>query len=193
MKCFSLLALVTLIASAACAESESSEQTNVILFDFAFGAIVHPDSAGEFRTIRRDTTLRTGDRFKLYVLPRSSCHLYLIYVGSSGEVMTLYPPPSAANTQTQPDEFDYVPAGTPWFTLDEQVGDETFYLLASIEPLNDWRRSCWHNPATTKKNWVRQSGSARKCAVCEKCTASYPCRRKDRSTSPAMCGRRRTI
>ncbi len=101
-------------------------------FHWAFGARVGTQSNHEFVSITRDTTLKTGDQFKMLVELKTKCFVYLIYHGAKGELYLLFPYNSR--------QFDngykilkkyYIPQGNQWFTLDENVGRETFYLLFS--------------------------------------------------------------
>ncbi len=83
--------------------------------------------------VKKDTELATGTRLKFLVEPLSPSTVYLMLLDSSSEIHLLYRETSqAAEVDGKP---TYVPPGSQWFELDDQVGQETFFLLASVEPL----------------------------------------------------------
>lgn len=82
------------------------------------------------------STLRSGDRFALAV---TSSRPVFVYVGQRpavGPVELIYPPadrqvPSADNRRTL-----QLPSQGQWFQLDEKVGDEVLYVLATTQRLD---------------------------------------------------------
>jgi hypothetical protein len=90
----------------------------------------------EFISIARDATLKTGDRLKLLVELEKKCFIYVIYRSSQGEVALLFP----YELRQFADDYItgkkyYIPQGDRWFELDENKGEEKFYLLASAQRL----------------------------------------------------------
>ncbi len=79
----------------------------------------------------RDAQLDTGARLKFLVEPLSPVSVYLILQDSQGGMHLLY----RHDSSSQAGEPTYVPPGAQWFELDDEPGRETFFLLASIEPL----------------------------------------------------------
>jgi hypothetical protein len=113
----------------------AQEEANVS-FRWAFGALVGMESSPKLVPITQDTTLRTGDQLKMLVELQKSCFVYVIHHGPQGEVRWLFP------YSKQQLDSDYhtakrynIPPGEAWLRLDDQVGRETFYLLASSERL----------------------------------------------------------
>ena len=119
----------------------SSQQQNQpagqdICFRWALGALVKGEKELEFIAIKRDTTLKTGDRIKMFVELRKKCFVYVIYHSAGGDLYLLFPydlKQFASDYQTF--KKYYIPQGDAWFELDEKVGLETFYLLASARRL----------------------------------------------------------
>jgi hypothetical protein len=108
-------------------------------------------------SISPETTLRTGDKIKMYLNAVNKCFFYLFYHNPEGRLQLIYPAslPSAAlagGTRLT------VPQGDQWFELDEQTGTETFHVLVSPTPLRsietlyeDYRRHASENGASAAR------------------------------------------
>jgi hypothetical protein len=112
-----------------------------IQLQWAFGALTGPEDNQELLSIEEKAVLHTGDRMKFFLQPQTDCFVYLFYRSSQGELVVLLPAQgsesrSAAGTRTT------IPPGIDWFRLDEVVGTETFYLLASARPLEKLDNLC---------------------------------------------------
>lgn len=119
------------------AEQQIEQEANV-RFLWAFGAIKKGEGELKLIPIARDTALKSGDQIKFFVKLERGCFVYLIYHSSQGEVSVLFPyrfEQLSRGYQT-PAQY-YVPQGNEWFELDEHVGQEAFYLLASAKRLNE--------------------------------------------------------
>ena len=85
--------------------------------------------------------LRSGDRFRIEFSLESEGFAYLISVGSTGTLTLLYPTvndsPAAKLT---PHSTVTLPAGPPWYQLDENAGDEVIYLITSAVAIEDIHR-----------------------------------------------------
>jgi hypothetical protein len=82
------------------------------------------------------STLRSGERFAVAV---SSSRPVFVYVGQRaavGPVELIYPPSDPQIPSADPSRMLQLPAGGQWFQLDEKVGDETLYVLASTQRLD---------------------------------------------------------
>lgn len=111
---------------------EAFDQNQDICFLWAFGAVVGPENNRELINIEKRSTLKTGDQFKMMVQPKRDCYIYIVYHGSNGEIQMLFP--SDYGQFSKIDKINnryYIPQGDLWFALDENTGQETFYLLAS--------------------------------------------------------------
>lgn len=105
-------------------------------FRWGFGAIVGQPGNKRLAPITRDTVLKSGDEIKMVVQLTKPCFVYVVYVGSKGELSLLFPYEfSQFTTDYKVGKNYYVPRSAPWFRLDDSKGTETFYLLASSERL----------------------------------------------------------
>jgi len=103
---------------------------------WAFGAIKKTEDGSVFQSIDRDTALKTGDKIKFFIRLESQCFVYLIYRSSRNEIKALFP----HRFEVKDNEYNisqnyYIPIGNQWFELDDHVGQEKFYLLASSDRL----------------------------------------------------------
>jgi len=125
--------LITYSPKPADAEQQKGENVS---FRWAFGAVVGPEDDRKLIAITRDSGLKTGDKFKMFVELKKKCFIYLIYQDSLGEIQLLFP----KNFRQFIDDYQlskkyYIPAGDLWFALDEKTGHESFHLLASYKRL----------------------------------------------------------
>lgn len=112
--------------------AESSDEKENVRIHWAFGALTGPESKRELISINKDTTLKTGDQFKMMVELKSTCFVYLIYHGSNNEIQLLFPNDlEQFNRNYHVAEKYFIPQKDLWFALDEHTGQETFYLLVS--------------------------------------------------------------
>jgi hypothetical protein len=130
--------LVFLSAVSLPAQQENKTRENNIQFLWSFGAIRHNPTGSEFKSIFRDTILKTGDQIKFFIKLKNRCHVYLLYFSSKDELNVLFPHKfhAAPPTFFGPDSY-FIPEGNMWFELDSHVGVEMFYLLASAERLEN--------------------------------------------------------
>jgi len=117
-------------------DAEEQKEDNVS-FRWAFGAIVGPVDDRKLIAITRDSELKTGDKFKMFVELKKKCFVYLIFQDSLGEIQLLFP----KNFRQFADDYQlskkyYIPAGDLWFALDEKTGHEAFHLVASPQRLS---------------------------------------------------------
>jgi hypothetical protein len=104
-------------------------------FQWAFGALKKANGS-KFEAIARDTTLKTGDQIKFFLKVDKNCFVYLIYSSSQGELGVLFPYRfKLQSTEYTVAGHHYIPGGNQWFELDEHLGEERFYLLASAKRL----------------------------------------------------------
>ena len=107
-----------------------------IKFLWAFGAIKKTEDGSVFKSIDRDTVLNTGDKIKFFIRLDRQCFVYLIYRSSQNEIKMLFP----HRFEVKDNEYNisqnyYIPIGNQWFELDDHVGQEKFYLIASSDRL----------------------------------------------------------
>ena len=132
------LFLICFFCNQTIVSAESPSEKELIKINWAFGALVGSERNRKLVSINNDMILKTGDQFKMMVEFKSRCFVYLIYSGSNGEILVLFPDGiSQLNKIYKLAEKYYIPQGDLWFALDEQVGLEKFYLLVSKERLSN--------------------------------------------------------
>ena len=101
-----------------------------VRFQWAF---VATESGLEPKLIDKDRSLKSGDALEIFLKPTSDCQVYLVHQDPSGKISSLYRTPNAADPEEEPLREPMHVA----FLLDDTKGFETFFLLASREPLQD--------------------------------------------------------
>ena len=85
--------------------------------------------------IRNGMVLYSNDNYAIYFKPGRTCYMYVFQEDSTGNVYRLFPN-TAYGTETNPvskgKEY-WVPAKDTWLYLDENVGRERLYIIASME------------------------------------------------------------
>jgi len=124
------LALVTSLASA--------QQKSNVSFEWAFATLSAAGKESTLVPIVRDTTLQTGDQIKMMVRLKTECFIYVIHETPAGEISLKFPYDlKQYTTDYRIGKNYYVPKGREWFTLDNNTGRETFYVVASGKRLLD--------------------------------------------------------
>ncbi len=130
-----LLSCVSLQAQTPAQQSPGEENVS---FQWAFGAMVGDAGAKKFVSVTKDTTLHSGDQVKMLVQLTKDCYVYVVHVGSKGEVSLLFPYDiKQISTDYKTGRNYYIPKGRGWDVLDNNTGRETFYVLASTDRLLD--------------------------------------------------------
>jgi hypothetical protein len=136
MRVWAMAILPFFVAGSLSAAAKPPRQGTVSL-RWAVGAL--EASGGKPSGIQRDTRLGTGSKLKLLVEPMSPGWVYLVLLDSSQELHVLYRKSSAVS-RAHGAKPTYIPPGSQWFELEKGAGMETFFLLASIEPLEELER-----------------------------------------------------
>jgi hypothetical protein len=125
------------IQNTLCAQQHMLPKEENVHFRWALGAITVEGKNYVLIPITKDTTLKTGDQFKIFLELQKDCFVYLISHSSQGSLQMLFP---YDFQQFVPKndilKKNYIPKENKWFKLDQHVGIETFYLLASAQRLN---------------------------------------------------------
>lgn len=124
---FSLLLAGTTMAQA----NTGGEPGQMVSLRWALGALDTGEVAPN--AIKRDTQLPSGARLKFLVEPLSPGSVYLILQDSDQQIHVLYQESTSLSEQNG--KRAYIPPGSQWFEVDDKSGLETFFLLASTEPL----------------------------------------------------------
>ncbi len=120
-------------------QNTSGELPPLSLGYHVFGQRYLADGGFEEVIVREGSTLRSGDQYRINVQANSDCYLYTITYDSLGDVYPLFPHPQINMSNYIRGGVEYLIPGEhdPWFTLDDNVGTETLFLIASYEPLKD--------------------------------------------------------
>ena len=132
---FRALLVVSVLCATVVVAQEAGQESNVH-YQWAFVARSGGTGHHTLGVLTKDTTLKSGDQFKMFVNLSKASYVYIVYKGS-GNALTLLFPYSIDMFQKDYvlDKNYYIPKGRDWFTLDKNTGTETFYLLASSERL----------------------------------------------------------
>ena len=120
------------------AQQNESQADNRIVFQWAFGAIKQTALGPQFEILQRDSALKSGDQIKFFLGLNDPSYLYLIYQSSQQNLIMLFPQRfKDLGQDKQIAGNHYIPKGDQWIELDEYAGLEKFYLLASVQRLED--------------------------------------------------------
>jgi CHAT domain-containing protein len=101
------------------------------------------DPGGSFSEviIREGGTLKSYDNFQVHFTANMDAYIYLLIFDSENNANLLFPDPKIQLNNKVRAGVDYtIPSSNQWFWLDENIGTETLYLLASETPLHDIQR-----------------------------------------------------
>ena len=128
-------------------------------FLYAFGAYVGPQGKGKVISVQNETTLRAGDRLKLFFEPKSDQYFYLLHMSSQGELTPLFPVAAQPAKVVRGTKM-FIPADNNWFELDAHPGQEKFFLIATAERLDRLEELCARHTALKDKADVPSSTDA---------------------------------
>jgi hypothetical protein len=120
------------------AEQENRQTDHNVSFLWAFGAIKKTDQGLHFTKITRDTELKSGDQLKMLVKLKKKCFVYVFYYSSQGQLHMLLPYHlNQFSTDYEISKSYYIPRGNFVLELDENIGEEKIYLIASVRRLHE--------------------------------------------------------
>jgi hypothetical protein len=127
--------LVAILAFLPAAGANGADQ-DTIKFRWAFGALTQSGTDPKLIVLGSNSVLKTGDQLKMMVELENECYVYVIHHNSQDEVRLLFPYTlKQLSTDYQQQRKYYIPEGDRWFELDQHIGRETFYVLASAKRL----------------------------------------------------------
>jgi hypothetical protein len=107
------------------------ETDDVIFFKWAFLQNSQNNKISSLN-LNMDTSVKKGDRFKVYLAPTKNEFIYLLLFDSQNELVSLFP----SQDHDKLTDNDYIiPGVNRWFVLDGNTGTEVFYLLVSKKRL----------------------------------------------------------
>jgi outer membrane protein OmpA-like peptidoglycan-associated protein len=86
---------------------------------------------------RGESTLQSGDTYRIYAHPGSACFVYIYQVDSKGKGAWLFPRNDIQDKNPLIQNDYWFPSRNTTFKLDESSGSETIYLVASRKPAHD--------------------------------------------------------
>ena len=104
-----------------------SAATPELRFLFAFGAVTGPEDKPKVVAVQNETVLRSGDRLKFFIEPKTGMSVYLFHQAADGE-LTVILPADGQGAALSPGAAVYVPVAANWLQLDQQTGLEKFHL-----------------------------------------------------------------
>jgi hypothetical protein len=121
----------TTVAQAKKADERSRSLSFYINYVFRSGG------KGELKTITNGAVLRSGDHYKAIFIPDKRCHVYIFQVDISGQIFQLFPMKSFDGISlnnlnpVKKDQTYIIPSPDKAFVLDNRVGTERIYFIAS--------------------------------------------------------------
>lgn len=110
--------------------------TENVCFRWAFGAVTGSKSERRLIEITSDSVLHSGDQFKMFVSIHKKCFVYWFYYSTQGQMYMLFPYNlDQFSTDYKLSKDYYLPAKNFMYELDNKIGEEKFYLLASAHRL----------------------------------------------------------
>ena len=141
------------------AYAQSRPGKSELNFLYAFGAQTGAQAGGKIIPVQNETTLRSGDRLKLFVEPKTELYFYLMHLSSQGDLTPLFPVDSKP-ARIVPGSQVFLPEGSQWFELDAHPGPEKFFMLVSAERLGRLEELCGHHLTLKDKSETQSSADA---------------------------------
>jgi len=111
-------------------------------FRWAFAAKTSHDGKSSTQPVTQDMALKSGDQVKMMVELQRKCFIYLFHDNRRDSVKLLFPYAlQQFEGDYQPERRYYIPRGEAWFRLDENRGQEIFYLVASPKRLDELEKA----------------------------------------------------
>ncbi len=133
----------TKLISTQTSESENSgspqphvaDSESYLFFDVSY--VYRPGCKGEFIPLTNNKVLHSGECYKIIFTPEQDNYVYIFQIDSAEKIYRLFPMESFGGVTVN--NFNpvkggktyYIPAEDKSFVLDEQMGTETIYFLAS--------------------------------------------------------------
>lgn len=91
----------------------------------------------ERMVLRSGMKLKSGDQFRIRLQVSRDCYVYVVNLDSRQNVNLLFPQNPAKAEMTKANVERELPKGMNWFTLDDNPGMESLYLIATRTPLEN--------------------------------------------------------
>ncbi len=115
----------------------SIQATPTETLDFSINYVYRSAGKGAFKPLNDGDSLQSGDYYKIIFTPTEDCYVYIFQVDSANQLFRLFPMESFGSVvvnnfnSVKAGETYYIPAQDKSFELDEQIGTEAIYFIAS--------------------------------------------------------------
>jgi outer membrane protein OmpA-like peptidoglycan-associated protein len=101
--------------------------------------VLHVEGQNKAELVDYDgrSTLKSKDAYRIYVHPQSRCYVYIYQVDAKGKGAWLFPRDQVTDVNPLSVNDHWLPSRNATFTLDNNVGLETVYLVASRSRATD--------------------------------------------------------
>jgi hypothetical protein len=102
-----------------------------------------PKNQGELQRLENGAFLNSGDTYKIVFTPKQDAHVYIFQVDGSDKIWRLFPIERwekltlNQSSRVKAGKTYYAPTQTKSFQLDQQVGTEKIYFIATTMPDNE--------------------------------------------------------
>jgi hypothetical protein len=128
------------ISQSAGPQQQNQGDQEDICFLWAFGRLTKGGQEHDFAPVKRDMIMKSGDRLGMFVELKKKCFVYVIHRSTEGKIKMLLPYDlKEFDAEIQTSKPYFIPRDDKLLELDEQVGLETFFLLASAQRLHSLR------------------------------------------------------
>jgi hypothetical protein len=153
---FTAVVVILILGLSMGAFAQSRPGKSELNFLYAFGAQTGAQAGGKIIPVQNETTLRSGDRLKLFVEPKAELYFYLVHLSSQGDLTPLFPVASKP-ARIAPGSQVFLPEGSQWFELDAHPGPEKFFMLVSAERLERLEELCGRHLTLKDKSEAQSS------------------------------------
>jgi len=114
------------------ASEEICSNRQNICFQWFFIAKLKQDKKLRAINLNENNIFESGDQLKASFKLKKKCFLYFIHTGPKNEISLLYPYalPQDLSSNNMPTTY-HIPRNGRWFMLDNNTGNETFFLIAA--------------------------------------------------------------
>ena len=116
---------------------DSKSEVNNLKFKISW--LYRPGRKETFKALTEGSVLHSGAHYKIIFTPSVDCFVYIFQVDGAGKIFQLFPMESFGGVKldnfnpVEKDTTYYLPSEGKSFQLDEQIGTEKIYFLASRE------------------------------------------------------------
>jgi hypothetical protein len=116
--------------------SGQNELPPLALYWYGFAQGERPGNGWTDFRLYDGMTMYSGDQYRIVFSPTQDCYVYLLGASGDDPIALLFPNEKIGrDNRCRANQNHVIPDGQNWFTLDEQTGNETLYLLASYDRL----------------------------------------------------------